>query len=82
MLVLVQEKEVAPVIAEYWEKAEFPHSLVPSFAKLGLAGGSIKGYGCPVGWFTCRLIQHACMSPHASAVIDNSLTTHVTKSHT
>lgn len=44
----MQESEVAPVIAGYWEKAEFPFKLVPSFAKLGLAGGSIRGYGCPV----------------------------------
>ncbi len=43
-----QESAVAPVIADYWERAEFPHSLVPSFAALGLAGGPIKGYGCPV----------------------------------
>ena len=43
-----QETHVAPVIADYWEKAEFPHPLVPSFAALGLAGGPIKGYGCPV----------------------------------
>ena len=42
------EKEVAPVIAGYWEKAEFPFALVPGFAKLNLAGGGIKGYGCPV----------------------------------
>lgn len=39
---------MAPVIAGYWERAEFPHKLVPSFADLGLAGGNIKGYGCPV----------------------------------
>lgn len=39
---------MAPVIADYWERAEFPHTLVPSFAALGLAGGPIKGYGCPV----------------------------------
>jgi len=40
---------VAPTIASYWERAEFPHHLVPSFAALGLAGGNIQGYGCPVG---------------------------------
>ena len=38
---------MAPVIAGYWEKAEFPFALVPGFAKLNLAGGGIKGYGCP-----------------------------------
>ncbi|EFJ49890.1 hypothetical protein VOLCADRAFT_58804 [Volvox carteri f. nagariensis] len=41
------EANVAPVIADYWERAEFPHPLVPGFAALGLAGGAIKGYGCP-----------------------------------
>lgn len=33
---------------EYWEKAEFPFVLLPKLAKLGIVGGSIKGYGCPV----------------------------------
>jgi alkylation response protein AidB-like acyl-CoA dehydrogenase len=42
------ESEVAPVIASFWEKAEFPFQLVPGFAKLNLAGGGIRGYGCPV----------------------------------
>ncbi len=44
----MQEADVAPVIADYWERAEFPYPLVPGFAALGLAGGPIKGYGCPV----------------------------------
>ena len=47
LLLLLQETEVAPVIAGYWEKAEFPHELVPKIAKLGLGGGTIKGNGCP-----------------------------------
>ncbi|XWS59972.1 hypothetical protein CRYUN_Cryun08bG0168100 [Craigia yunnanensis] len=41
------EKEVAPVMAEYWEKAEFPFQLVPKLGALHIAGGTIKGYGCP-----------------------------------
>ncbi|GFH06166.1 Ig-like domain-containing protein [Haematococcus lacustris] len=41
------EKEVAPVICGFWERAEFPHQLVPSLATLGLAGGGSRGYGCP-----------------------------------
>lgn len=44
----LQEAKVAPVIAGYWERAEFPHELVSSFGKLNLAGGGIRGYGCPV----------------------------------
>ena len=42
----LQEAEVAPIIAGYWERAEFPHEIVPKLAKLGLGGGTIKGYGC------------------------------------
>lgn len=41
------EREVAPVIVDYWEKAAFPHALVPKMAALNLAGGTIEGYGCP-----------------------------------
>jgi glutaryl-CoA dehydrogenase len=41
------EKEVTPRINEYWERAEFPFELVPKLAELGIAGGTIEGYGCP-----------------------------------
>ena len=41
------DEEVIPVIAGYWERAEFPFELVPKLAELGIAGGTIKGYGCP-----------------------------------
>eukprot|EP00271_Cylindrocystis_brebissonii_P011502 TRINITY_DN29343_c0_g1_i1.p1 TRINITY_DN29343_c0_g1~~TRINITY_DN29343_c0_g1_i1.p1 ORF type:complete len:480 (+),score=93.08 TRINITY_DN29343_c0_g1_i1:465-1904(+) len=41
------EKEVAPIIVPYWEKAEFPYELIPKFAELKVAGTTIKGYGCP-----------------------------------
>jgi len=41
------DKEVIPIINDYWERAEFPFELVPKLAALGLAGGDIKGYGCP-----------------------------------
>src|SRR3954470_9014198 len=40
-------REITPVINDYWERAEFPHELVPKIAELGLAGGVIKGHGCP-----------------------------------
>jgi glutaryl-CoA dehydrogenase len=40
-------REVVPVINDYWERAEFPFELVPKIAELGLAGGVIKGHGCP-----------------------------------
>jgi glutaryl-CoA dehydrogenase len=38
--------EVEPIINDYWERAEFPKQLIPKMALLGLAGGTIKGYGC------------------------------------
>ncbi|KAJ4704415.1 Acyl-coenzyme A oxidase 4, peroxisomal-like protein [Melia azedarach] len=41
------EKEVAPVMAEYWEKAEFPFHIIPKLGALRICGGTIKGYGCP-----------------------------------
>ncbi len=41
------DAEVIPVINEYWEKAEFPFELVPKLAELNIAGGSIRGHGCP-----------------------------------
>src|SRR2546421_3732573 len=41
------DKEVIPIINEYWERAEFPFELVPKLAALGISGSDIKGYGCP-----------------------------------
>ena len=41
------DQEVIPVINPYWERAEFPHELVPKLARLGVAGFQIPGYGCP-----------------------------------
>jgi len=41
------DKEVTPIINDYWERAEFPFELVPKLAALNLAGGSIQGYGAP-----------------------------------
>ena len=41
------DQEVVPIINEYWERAEFPFELVPKIAALGIAGGSLQGYGCP-----------------------------------
>jgi len=42
----IMEKEIAPIMTEYWEKAEFPFHAIPKLATLGLAGGTTKGYGC------------------------------------
>jgi glutaryl-CoA dehydrogenase len=41
------EQEVTPRINDYWERAEFPFELVPKIAELGIAGGTVEGYGCP-----------------------------------
>ncbi|MGY1661913.1 acyl-CoA dehydrogenase family protein [Geodermatophilus sp. SYSU D00705] len=41
------DREVTPRINDYWERAEFPFELVPGIAALGIAGGTIQGYGCP-----------------------------------
>jgi glutaryl-CoA dehydrogenase len=40
-------REVTPIINDYWERAEFPFELVPKIAELELAGGVIRGHGCP-----------------------------------
>jgi len=41
------DKEVIPIINDYWERAEFPFELIPKMADLHVAGSSIQGYGCP-----------------------------------
>jgi glutaryl-CoA dehydrogenase len=41
------DKEVVPIINDYWERAEFPFELIPKLAALNIAGSSIMGYGCP-----------------------------------
>src|SRR2546423_4761224 len=41
------DKEVVPVINDYWERAEFPFELVPKIAELDMTGGTIRGHGCP-----------------------------------
>lgn len=41
------DAEVLPIVAGYWERAEFPKHLVPGIAGLGIMGGSIEGHGSP-----------------------------------
>jgi glutaryl-CoA dehydrogenase len=41
------DREVVPIINDYWERAEFPFVLIPKLAALNIAGGTIAGYGCP-----------------------------------
>lgn len=40
------DDELLPIIAEAFEAGRFPRELIPSFAKLGLLGGPLSGYGC------------------------------------
>src|SRR5271166_5909806 len=41
------DTEVAPAAADYWERAEFPVELAKGYGRLGIAGASIRGNGCP-----------------------------------
>ncbi len=44
------DREIIPVMAGYWDRAEFPFDLVPGLGELGIMGGSFeKEYGC-AGW--------------------------------
>ncbi|KAK5771449.1 Acyl-coenzyme A oxidase 4, peroxisomal -like protein [Gossypium arboreum] len=53
------EKEVAPIMAEYWEKAEFPFQILPKLADLGIAGFKTEGYGSPGLSITTSAIANA-----------------------
>jgi glutaryl-CoA dehydrogenase len=55
------DKEVIPIINDYWERAEVPFELIPKIAALNVAGGSIQGYGCPG------------MSPIAAGLVEQEL---------
>ncbi|MBX3241506.1 MAG: acyl-CoA dehydrogenase family protein [Chitinophagaceae bacterium] len=41
------EKEVAPIVNNFWLHDEFPYDIIPKFAELNLCGVTYKGYGCP-----------------------------------
>jgi len=44
------DREIVPVMADYWDKAEFPFDLIPGLGELRIMGGSFeKEYGC-AGW--------------------------------
>jgi glutaryl-CoA dehydrogenase len=41
------DREVIPVAADYWDRAEFPFALLPGLGELGLMGGVLpEEYGC------------------------------------
>lgn len=41
------EKEVKPIVNQYWNKAEFPFEIIPKLAELNICGLTYQGYGCP-----------------------------------
>ena len=41
------DTDVVPAAAAYWENAEFPVELAKGYGRLGIAGASIVGDGCP-----------------------------------
>jgi len=62
----IMEKEIAPIMTEYWEKAEFPFHAIPKLATLGLAGGTTKGYGCLGPSLTVLLVLFQQQKLHGS----------------
>ena len=40
-------KEIRPIVNNYWLKDEFPHQIIPALAKLNICGLTFEGYGCP-----------------------------------
>ncbi|TDQ06880.1 acyl-CoA dehydrogenase family protein [Pedobacter metabolipauper] len=41
------EKEVKPLVNQYWLRAEFPFEIIPKLAELNICGLTYSGYGCP-----------------------------------
>jgi glutaryl-CoA dehydrogenase len=42
----VMETYVAPIIDDYWARAEFPFEILPRLRELNIAGLAYTGYGC------------------------------------
>jgi glutaryl-CoA dehydrogenase len=40
------QSRVQPLIAEHYERGSFPSELIPEFARMGLLGAPLEGYGC------------------------------------
>jgi len=41
------EEKVAPIINQYWGRAEFPFELIGEYGALSIAGASYAEFGCP-----------------------------------
>lgn len=61
---------MAPVIADYWERAEFPHGLVSEVGALGIGGGVIKAPNC-----AGHTLTEAAMATVELARVDASMAT-------
>lgn len=68
----LQEAEVAPIIADYWERAEFPYQIIPGMAKLNIASSTVKGYGAPG-----LSVMGAAMAAVETARVDGSISTFI-----
>jgi glutaryl-CoA dehydrogenase len=43
----VMQRDVAPIVNEYWLRGEFPMQLIPKLAGLDIAGMTFRGFGFP-----------------------------------
>ena len=68
----LQEAEIAPIIADYWERAEFPHQIIPGMAKLNIASSTVKGYGTPG-----LTVMGTAMAAVETARVDGSISTFI-----
>ncbi|MGV0924868.1 acyl-CoA dehydrogenase family protein [Empedobacter tilapiae] len=41
------EKDVKPIVNDYWLRDQFPFELIPKFKELNICGVTYDGYGCP-----------------------------------
>jgi glutaryl-CoA dehydrogenase len=41
------EKEIQPIVNDFWLRGEFPFDIIPKMAALNICGVTYKGYGCP-----------------------------------
>jgi len=41
------DRRIAPIIEDYWARAEFPFEILPELQTLSVAGLGYPGYGCP-----------------------------------
>jgi glutaryl-CoA dehydrogenase len=41
------QKDIKPIVNNFWLRDEFPHQIIPELAKLNICGLTYQGYGCP-----------------------------------